>query len=235
MNPFDASIVHFLNQFAQRSRFFDYAVSVVTGNELVTGVPIVAALWWAWFSNSTREKEHRKIIVSSLFLCTAAIFIARVLAMTLPFRERPLRNPNLDFKLPFGEDPQYLMHWSSFPSDHAVFFFCLATSIFVISRKVGAITYAYVVFLCMGLVYLGVHYPTDVIVGAILGTAIASLVLVQPIRDLLSRKPMQWFEQSPASFYPCFYLVTFLFGSMFISLRSIALAAWHAGRDFIHH
>jgi undecaprenyl-diphosphatase len=237
MNPFDSGIVHFLNQFAQRSRFFDYAIDIVTENQLVTAVPIVAVFWWAWFRDGDKEQEQRsrKIIVSSLFLCTAAIFVARILALTLPFRERPIRSPNLDFKLPFGVDVQFLMHWSSFPSDHAVFFFCLATSIFLISRKVGALAYAYVTLVCGGLVYLGIHYPTDILAGALLGIAIASLVLINPIRDLLSNKPMQWFERSPASFYPCFYLVTFLFGSMFESFRSIALAAWHAGKDFIHH
>jgi undecaprenyl-diphosphatase len=234
MNPFDTSVIHFLNQFAQRSRFFDYLNGVVSTNQLLTAAPIVAIFWWAWFRDR-ENRENRRIIISSIFLCTAAIFVARALAVTLPYRERPLRNPLLQFRLPFDENPSILIRWSSFPSDHAVFLFCLATSVFFLSRRVGSAVLCYVFIICGSLVYLGIHYPTDILAGAVLGTSIACLTLIEPFRDFLSSKPMLWAERSPTSFYPCFYLITFLFGTMFDSLRTIAAAAWRATHGFIHH
>src|SRR6202051_4992468 len=105
---FDYSIIHFLNQFAQKSRFFDYLNGVGSNNPLVTSAPIVAIFWWAWFRDSEKKEEDRKIIISSIFLCTAALFVARTLALTLPYRERPLRNIP-DFRIPFSETPTVLI------------------------------------------------------------------------------------------------------------------------------
>ena len=38
----------------------------------------------------------------------------------LPFRYRPLNDPDLGLRLPFGVDPVSLNHFSSFPSGHAM-------------------------------------------------------------------------------------------------------------------
>jgi undecaprenyl-diphosphatase len=233
MNLFDTDIIHFLNQFAQRSRFVDDLSNSLSSNQTV--VPIVAILWWAWFRDKGENKENRRIIVSSIFLCTAAIFIARLLAVTLPYRERPLHNSLLQFRLPFRESPDSLIRWSSFPSDHAVFLFCLATTVFFLSRKLGIVVYCYVLIICGVRVYLGIHYPTDILAGAVIGIGIACLILVEPLKEFLSAKPLLWSERTPSSFYPCMYLVTFLFGTMFDSLRTIASSAWRASHSFMHH
>jgi undecaprenyl-diphosphatase len=235
MNPFDANIIHFLNQFAQRSLFFDSLNDTISSNEVATAVPLVTIFWWAWFRSKSESTDDRRIIVSSLFLSTIAIFVARVLAVTLPYRERPLRNPLLQFHLPLGESSDNLMRWSSFPSDHAVFLFSMATTAFFLSRRLGIAALFYAFLICGSRVYLGVHYPTDILAGALLGAGIACLNLIEPLRNHLSSKPILWAKQSPGSFYPSFYLVTFLFGTMFDSLRTIASTVWHASYHFIHH
>ena len=59
---------------------------------------------------------------------------------------------------------------ASFPSGHATFFFALATIIFLyMSRRWGV--WAYIVAALMGLarVYAGVHYPLDIVGGAVIG------------------------------------------------------------------
>ena len=59
---------------------------------------------------------------------------------------------------------------ASFPSGHATFFFTIATIIFLyMSRRWGV--WAYVIAALMGLarVYAGVHYPLDIVGGAIIG------------------------------------------------------------------
>jgi len=233
MNSFDTNIIHFLNQFAQRSRFFDGLCNSLSSNQTV--VPIVVILWWAWFRQRGESKTSRQIIVCSIFLSTIAIFIARVLAITLPYRERPLRISLLQFRLPFGESPDSLIRWSSFPSDHAVFLFCLATSIFFLSRRLGVAVYCYVSIICGARIYLGIHYPTDILAGAVIGIGIGSLILIKPLKDFLSNRPILWAERTPTSFYPCMYLVTFLFGTMFDSVRTIASNAWRMSHTRLHH
>ncbi|MEO6806169.1 MAG: phosphatase PAP2 family protein [Edaphobacter sp.] len=235
MNPFDADILHFLNQFSQRSSFFDYLINTVSTNQLLTGALIMSLFWWAWFRNEEGENQDRPIVISSIFLCTIALFLARALSVLLPFRQRPWLNPILHFRVPLGEDLQSLINWSSFPSDHAVFYFALATSIFLLSRKLGIAVYCYVFFvICAPRIYMGVHYPTDILAGALLGTGIGCLAQFNSLRVALSSGPMDWLRRSPASFYPCFFLTTFLFATMFEPIRSIAVAAVHASRHLLH-
>lgn len=245
VNPFDTGIIHFLNQYAQQSHFLDYFIGTVRGNQLITTAFLASILWWAWFRNESSDKspektaalgDDRQIVISCVILCTVAIFIARAIAVVLPYRERPLRNPALHFRMPFGLNPQGLFGWSSFPSDHATLFFALGMSLFCLSRRVGIAVWCYSLLVsCIPLVYLGLHYPTDIIVGALIGAAIGSLALNRRVRERLSAAPMRWVQQSPRTFYPSLFLITFLFGTMFDPLRDVAVASLHAIRDILHH
>ena len=64
----------------------------------------------------------------------------------------------------------------SFPSSHAANSFAAATlfSYFYPARKI--ILYSIAVVICYSRVYLGVHYPLDVTVGAVLGVLCAKVV-----------------------------------------------------------
>jgi len=235
VNSFDAVVIHFLNQFAQKSWLGDHLISAITDNSLLTGGFMMSLFWWAWFRSNDEEEKDRRLILSTIFFSSAALFLARALALLLPFRERPLRNPMLHFRPPIGEDPQTLLGWSAFPSDHAVLFFALATSVFLLSRKVGilALSYSFIV-VCLPRIYMGHHYPTDILAGALLGSSVAYLSRIRRLSNLVSSLPMRWFERSPASFYPCLFLVTYLFGTMFQPLISIVIDAGNASRYIMH-
>lgn len=90
-----------------------------------------------------KNPKERELLLFGLFASTFAVLVARILALTLPFRVRPLQNPLLDFKLPHSMDPNTLIGWSSFPSDHAVLFFCLAMSLWLVSKRLGAVALVY--------------------------------------------------------------------------------------------
>jgi len=192
----------------------------------VSGGVATAFFWWAWFRKSDAKQRQRELVLSGLALSFAALFVARGLAASLPFRARPYLNPTLHFRPPHGTAEYYydLIHWSSFPSDHAVLYFSLATCIFLISRKAGLLSYCHTFFvICIPLVYLGEHYPTDILAGAILGIGIGSLSRVEKLRRAISHFPLRLLEYSPTGFYTCFYLTTFLFATNFDSVRKITL------------
>jgi undecaprenyl-diphosphatase len=229
MNKFDFTIIHFFNQFAQRSWLADGLISNLSENQLLKGAFIMAIFWWAWYREAPAKTRDREFLLSGIIVSSAALLIARALALSLPFRERPLQDPALHFRVPFGVDQRTLLGWSCFPSDHAVLFFALATSICFLSRKLGIIAYCHAFFIvCLPLIYQGIHFPTDIVAGALLGIAIAHLSKIKGLRTVLTSLPMRSLERSPAIFYPFFYLLTFLVGTDFVPVRDIFVSAWNA-------
>lgn len=64
----------------------------------------------------------------------------------------------------------------SFPSDHATIAFAIAISILLVNRRWGTWLIVAAAAVCFGRVYVGVHYPTDVLAGAVVGTVCALVV-----------------------------------------------------------
>jgi undecaprenyl-diphosphatase len=62
---------------------------------------------------------------------------------------------------------------ASFPSDHATAAFAIAVALLVRSRAWGAVALVAAVVLSLARVAMGIHYPSDVLAGAALGTLVA--------------------------------------------------------------
>lgn len=65
---------------------------------------------------------------------------------------------------------------SAFPSGHATFFFALAAGVFIFYRWWGVLFFAFAVSISAGRVIVGIHWPSDILAGAIIGIASAYLV-----------------------------------------------------------
>jgi undecaprenyl-diphosphatase len=79
--------------------------------------------------------------------------------------------PVLEGLPPLGGAPSSL----SFPSAHATSSFAVATAMTRVA-PLGALAFVLALVLSLGRPYLGMHYPSDVLVGAVLGVALGLIV-----------------------------------------------------------
>lgn len=221
MNFFDSQIMDFLNEFARKSFAFDSFMQSISTNYLIKGGIFVTMLWWAWFNNGENSTKTREHIISTIIACFGAIFIARFLALTLPFRPRPLQNFEIFHVVPYSMTRESLQIWSSFPSDHAGLFFAFAAGLLFVSRFMGFFALIYAFFIiCLPRMYLGLHYPTDIIAGAMIGVGMAFLANTAPVNKYMIKPTMRWQHNHPSSFYAVFFLLTFNIATLFDSVRS---------------
>jgi undecaprenyl-diphosphatase len=219
VNAFDYRIIGFLNRFAHRSWTFDRAFYLIDSNSLATA-PLLVAFWWAWFRTGEKVDQDREFLLFGIIGSFLAVFVARMLAISLPFRERPLRNPLLHFQLPYNVQPERLLGWSSFPSDHGAVWFALATGMYLVSRRVGTAMFVYVCLtLAVARIYLGIHYPSDILAGGLIGIAVVSLATSETIRTHVTQRALVWMRIYPQWFYAALFLVTYQMTDGFISLH----------------
>jgi len=221
MNSLDAEIINTLNQMSQVSWIADLTVKFISDNHLVKGGVLLAIFWWGWFRAEKNQPVVRVHLIASLFGCFIAMALARALALLLPFRLRPLHEEGLSFLLPYNMKPTALEGWSSFPSDHAVLFFALSTGMFYISRRVGIFALLYTtLFVGLPRIYLGLHYPTDIIGGAFIGIVVALLCQSNSLLIKISTSALGYSSTRPEIFYPLFFVITYQVADMFENSRA---------------
>jgi undecaprenyl-diphosphatase len=218
MNPFDESILLGLNAYAGQSRWFDSFMAFFSVADVVKGGVFCVVVWWLWFAADTRTEQKRDMLIAML-CAVPAIAIARAIALLAPFRARPFARPDLHFQVPYAVEPDSLLDWSAFPSDHAAMFMAIAVGMIFANRRVGGflVVYAIVVIL-LPRIYIGAHHPTDILAGAAIGVVaalIGRLGLVKRIGDWA----MTLETRHASFFYTGLFLLTWQIANLFTPLR----------------
>lgn len=73
--------------------------------------------------------------------------------------------------------PQTGEEFQSFPSGHALFFFALATAVFLYDRRLGWWFFAGATLMGIARVVGGIHWPSDIVGGAVIGILTAWLMV----------------------------------------------------------
>jgi membrane-associated phospholipid phosphatase len=113
------------------------------------------------------DSGNREAWLICAFIAPVAI-VLNYAVKVLVKRPRPDLGPDLP---PLGGAPSSL----SFPSAHATSSFAVATAMTRVA-PLGALAFALAVVICLGRPYLGMHYPSDVLVGAALGVILGLVV-----------------------------------------------------------
>jgi len=137
---------------------------------LYIGVPIALAL--VYFS------KNRKLLADLFVALLIGIALTLLLKMVIA-RPRPEDIMNVGFWASAT--------FSSFPSDHASTAFVMFGIMGHHLKKWKLWLYLLAVLIAISRVYLGVHYPTDVLAGAFLGILVSQLVIKYKLGNRLRK------------------------------------------------
>ncbi|MCE7004213.1 phosphatase PAP2 family protein [Kibdelosporangium philippinense] len=129
-----------------------------------------AALAVALVHMRHRDRKSNLWLVGQAAVALVASFVVNRMLRVLAFHERPFQTRQVNQLV--QHDPGV-----SFPSNHATAALTFAFVIgFLISRKWGWILFAPALLVAISRVYVGVHWPSDVICGGIVGLTMTILV-----------------------------------------------------------
>lgn len=130
--------------------------SLLANGGVVFGLALI--IMYFFYKNDKKEMLY---ILLSLF---ASSFIINILLKPIFSRQRPFLK--YESVIPLIKRPKDM----SFPSGHTSIAFTFATAVFYSNPKFGLISYIYAFLVGFSRIYIQVHYPTDVIVGGIVGS-----------------------------------------------------------------
>src|ERR1700760_3311506 len=133
------------------------------------------------FANGERHRAWRRATVAAVLSVGVALAVAKVLSEIVD-RSRPFVVDPHGVHLFSGHAPD-----PGFPSDHATGAFAVAMAIYLRNRLWGSIALVAATVLAIGRVAIGVHFPSDVLAGAVLGCRVAALLYLGPIRSRIDR------------------------------------------------
>lgn len=222
MNAFDHVMIDFILKYFNRSYYLFYMVEFMTEDNLLKGGVVVMIFWYLWFKTDPAISEKRVQLVATLISVFFVMVITLSLSGLVPFRQRPFLNQDFNFT-PLIPDYGYLKNMSSFPSDHAALFMSLATGFLFVSRKTGIIVTLFVfIYILFPRFYMGYHYPTDLLAGALIGVFITTLFIrSEAIKNIISKRIIPFSEDYPAYFYSFLFLFTYQIADLFGGCRDI--------------
>lgn len=129
---------------------------------------VVLAFLILLFYSSYEKREKIKIFWTALFSTAIVRFGVTELIRFFYHRPRPF--------VAYDTLPLFPEQSWSFPSGHAAFFFALATALYFYNKKWGAWFFLAATVISIARVIAGVHYPSDILGGALVGIAVAYVV-----------------------------------------------------------
>lgn len=182
------TIFYWLYHFSHHSGGFDRIV-IFFADTLTYPLFVLAALFFAMMFFTHEDWKNKRFVlwVQECFIIGTSVigaWFVSFIIKTIAHMPRPFIT-HVDITPLFTVSEAY----DSFPSGHATIFFALATAIFLYHRKAGYFFFLCAFLIAIGRVISGVHYPVDVVSGAIIGVCFAKIIHSM-LTVLLKRYPI---------------------------------------------
>ncbi|MBI2054777.1 MAG: phosphatase PAP2 family protein [Candidatus Sungbacteria bacterium] len=166
MTQFDQTIFIWLNGLAGVDYYFDTLVIFIA--RWLPYLAALAPLVIFWETERRHSKAVKKVAAAYAAALIVRFGVVEIIRLWI-FSPRP-------FAL-LGETLRLIPHEasSSFPSGHAAFFFSLAASFWFYHRKSAYVLALAALLIGVARVMAGVHWPTDIIGGAVIGLVFGSI------------------------------------------------------------
>jgi undecaprenyl-diphosphatase len=152
-----------INQLAGYSRILDLIMITISRRARFVYLFVLIFLW---FRNDIYKKMTLYASVS-----VGVTYLLTMLIKLFYFKPRPFFNHGVYLLPPVPSKKD-----SSFPSKHTALAFALAASVFLYHRILGLSLWLFSIMVGLSRIWMGQHYPSDIIGSAILGNGSAFLV-----------------------------------------------------------
>jgi undecaprenyl-diphosphatase len=172
----DYDLFRAINGLAGRSQAVD-AIMIACAKFLpVVFALVLVALWLTW-----RPTNQRAALLAGIS-ALVALGIGQLIGMAF-LRPRPYLTHQVNLLIAPTAD-------TSFPSDHATLGFAVAVLVWRYNRRAGTALLSLALVLAFARIFVGAHYPSDVLGGAVLGALTSMGIAVfsesSPLRNWLN-------------------------------------------------
>ncbi|MFB6468808.1 undecaprenyl-diphosphatase [Cytobacillus sp. Hz8] len=145
-----------------------------------------------WFS---RREKNRMMVIQAGFAFIVAEILGKVAGLlhsnSQPFAELQHVNQLIEKAVD-----------NSFPSDHTILFFSICFTFWLVQRRSGLIWMLLAISVAISRIWVGVHYPFDVLAGAAIGVISAYIAYLVVPRLHFIRKTLAIYERVEEKIIP---------------------------------
>ena len=133
---------------------------------------VILAMVGIFLTNKDWKDKHYIVWFKELFIVCISVVIAYFVTFALKIIvHAPRPFVALSNIHPLIVETPY----DSFPSGHATVFFAIATAVYLYDKRWGTIFFIIAIIVALSRVISGVHFPLDIIIGALIGIIVASV------------------------------------------------------------
>jgi membrane-associated phospholipid phosphatase len=182
----DAGDFLLINRFARRTGWLHWLMTGYASYGLVLFLVLLVAGWWL----ARRSNDLHRL--ASLAWAGLGTLVAVAI-------NQPIVNA-VHERRPYTSIPHVLVLVDrsadyGFPSDHATMAGAVAMGLCYVNRRLGIGTWVAAALLAFSRVYVGAHYPHDVLAGLVLGAVV--IIVGRPIVRLLLVPVLRWLATTP--------------------------------------